>query len=156
MRTLATFAVVLCFITSAALAQTELATLTGSVIDPSGAVLKDATVTVTNEATNVSASTVSNETGRYEVWLEPLPRTTVRYRITSEGGSHPLWLPDGRALYFDRDRQLFRLALNLDGPAPSGKPVPLPIKGFVQGEFRRQFDLMPDGRQFVVLMPLPN
>ena len=87
---------------------------------------------------------------------EPLPRTTVRYRITSEGGSHPLWLPDGRALYFDRDRQLFRLALNLDGPAPSGKPVPLPIKGFVQGEFRRQFDLMPDGRQFVVLMPLPN
>jgi Tol biopolymer transport system component len=98
----------------------------------------------------------SNETGRYEVWLEPLPRTTVRYRITSEGGSHPLWLPDGRSIYFDRDRQLFQLALNMDGPAPSGKPVPLPIKGFAQGEFRRQFDLMPDGRQFVVLTPLQN
>jgi hypothetical protein len=67
MRTLARFAVVLCFITSAAFPQTELATLTGSVIDPSGAVLKDATVTVTNEATNVSASTVSNETGRYTI-----------------------------------------------------------------------------------------
>jgi eukaryotic-like serine/threonine-protein kinase len=96
----------------------------------------------------------SNETGRYEVWLEPLPRTTVRYRITSDGGSHPLWLPDGRSLYFDRDRQLFRLTLNLDGPAPAGPPVALPIKGFAQAEFRRQFDLMPNGRQFLVLIPL--
>jgi Tol biopolymer transport system component len=98
----------------------------------------------------------SNETGRYEVWLEPLPPTTVRYRLTSDGGSHPLWLPDGRSIYFDRDRQLFQLALDLDGPAPSGKPVPLPIKGFAQAEYRRQFDLMPNGRQFLVLMPLQN
>jgi Tol biopolymer transport system component len=95
----------------------------------------------------------SNETGRYEVWLEPLPRTTVRYRLTREGGSHPLWA-DGRTLYFDRDRQLFRLALNLDGPAPSGPPVALPIKGFAQAEYRRQYDPMPNGRQFVMLMPL--
>jgi Tol biopolymer transport system component len=95
----------------------------------------------------------SNETGRYEVWLEPLPPTTVRYRLTSEGGSHPLWA-DGRTLFFDRDRQLFRLALNLDGPAPSGPPVALPIKGFVQAEYRRQYDLMPNGRQFLMLMPV--
>ena len=96
----------------------------------------------------------SNETGRYEVWLEPLPRTTVRYRITRSGGSHPLWLPDGRSLYFDRDRQLFLVRLNLDGPAPIGEPTALPIKGFAQAEYRRQFDLMPNGRQFLVLMPV--
>jgi Tol biopolymer transport system component len=96
----------------------------------------------------------SNETGRYEVWLEPLPRTTVRYRITRDGGSHPLWQPDGRSLSFDRNRQLFHLRLNLDGPAPIGEPIPLPIKGFVQAEYRRQYDLMPNGRQFLVLMPV--
>jgi Tol biopolymer transport system component len=96
----------------------------------------------------------SNETGRYEVWLEPLPPTTVRYRLTRDGGSHPLWLPDGRSLTFDRNRQLFRLSLNLDGPAPVGAPLALPIKGFAQAEYRRQYDLMPNGRQFLVLMPL--
>jgi hypothetical protein len=37
--------------------------------------------------------------------------------------------------------------------ASSGEPVPLPIDGFVQAEYRRQFDLLPDGRQFVVLIP---
>jgi serine/threonine-protein kinase len=97
----------------------------------------------------------SNETGRYEVWLEPFPRTSVRYRLTSTGGSHPLWLPDGKAIYFDRDRQLFKLTLNLDGPAPVGGPAALPIRGFAQAEFRRQYDLMPDGREFLMLMPLP-
>ncbi len=98
----------------------------------------------------------SNETGRYEVWLEPLPPTTVRYRLTTTGGSHPLWLPDGRSISFDRDRQLFHLALNLDGPAPIGEPRPLPIAGFAQAEYRRQYDLMPDGRQFLMLIPLPQ
>jgi Tol biopolymer transport system component len=96
----------------------------------------------------------SNESGRYEVWLEPLPRTTVRYRLTTNGGSHPLWLPDGRSITFDRERQLFHLLLNLDGPAAVGEAKPLPITGFAQAEFRRQYDLMPNGRQFLMLMPL--
>jgi hypothetical protein len=34
------------------------------------------------------------------------------------------------------------------------EPTPLPIKGFAQAEYRRQFDLMPDGRQFLVLFPI--
>lgn len=96
----------------------------------------------------------SNETGRDEVWLEPLPRTSVRYRLTTGDGSHPLWLPDGRSLYFTRDRQMFRLALNLDGPAPAAPPQPLPITGFAQAEYRRQFDVMPNGREFLVLIPV--
>ena len=96
----------------------------------------------------------SNETGRYELWLEPLPRTVMRYQITRGGGAHPLWLPDGRSLYFDRGQQMFQLAVNLAAPASSGEPVPLPIKGFAQGEYRRQFDLMPGGRQFLMLFPV--
>lgn len=95
----------------------------------------------------------SNETGRYEVWLEPMPPTGARHRLTRDGGSHPLWTPDGRALYFDRDQQMFRLAVNLSEPAAAVDPVALPIKGFAQGEYRRQFDLMPDGREFLLLVP---
>jgi len=95
----------------------------------------------------------SNETGRYEVWIEPFPRTGTRYQMTREGGSHPLWLPDGRAIYFDRDHQMFRLAVNTNDMTTNNAPTPLPIKGFAQAEYRRQFDLMADGRRFLVLFP---
>jgi Tol biopolymer transport system component len=95
----------------------------------------------------------SNETGRYEVWIEPLPQTGTRHQVTREGGSHPLWLPDGQALYFDRDHQMFRLAVNMKDMSARAEPTPLPIKGFAQAEYRRQFDLMPNGREFLMLFP---
>ena len=93
----------------------------------------------------------SNETGRYEVWLEPLPRTGVRHQLTRDGGGHPLWLPDGRGIYFDRQQRLFRLAIDTASPSANEPPMALPVQGFVQGEFRRQFDVMPDGRRFLML-----
>jgi Tol biopolymer transport system component len=96
----------------------------------------------------------SNETGRYEVWIEPLPRSGARLQVTRDGGSHPLWAPDGLSLYFDRNHQIFRLAVNTQEMASISDPTPLPIEGFAQAEYRRQFDLMPDGRQFLVLLPM--
>jgi Tol biopolymer transport system component len=96
----------------------------------------------------------SNETGRYEGWLQPFPGTGARYQITRDGGSHPLWSPDGRTLFFDRDQQMFRLDVNTKDPTAKVEPVALPIKGFAQAEYRRQFDLMPNGRQFLVLIPV--
>jgi Tol biopolymer transport system component len=96
----------------------------------------------------------SNETGRYEVWLQPFPGTGARYQITRDGGSHPLWSPDGRTLFFDRGQQMFRLDVNTKDPSAKADPVALPIKGFAQAEYRRQFDLMPNGRQFLVLIPV--
>jgi Tol biopolymer transport system component len=96
----------------------------------------------------------SNETGRYEVWMEPFPRSGARLQLTRDGGSHPMWAPDGRSLFFDRDHQMFQLAVNTQDVTSIGEPTPLPIKGFAQAEYRRQFDLMPDGRQFLVLFPM--
>jgi Tol biopolymer transport system component len=96
----------------------------------------------------------SNETGRYEVWIEAFPRTGTRTQLTRDGGAHPMWLPDGKAIYFDRDHQMFRLAVNTSDLSARVEPTALPIKGFAQGEYRRQFDLMPDGRQFLMLFPV--
>jgi Tol biopolymer transport system component len=96
----------------------------------------------------------SNESGRYEVWIEPLPRSGARLQATREGGSHPMWAPDGKSLYFDRDHQMFRLTLNTQVMASIGEPTPLPIKGFAQAEYRRQFDLLRGGRQFLMLFPM--
>ena len=49
------------------LAQSELATLTGTVADSSGGVIANADVTVKNQGTNISSTGRSNENGRYVV-----------------------------------------------------------------------------------------
>lgn len=98
----------------------------------------------------------SNETGRQEVWVEPLPpQAGKRYQMTKTGGRHPLWAPDGKTIFFDQDGQMFGVAVDLAANAPrAGEPKSLPIRGFQQGDLRRQFDLMPDGKRFVMLFPL--
>src|SRR4051794_14455768 len=54
----------LCATCDTALAQTS-GEITGEVKDPSGAVMPNASVTVTNTATNVARSTVTNTSGVY-------------------------------------------------------------------------------------------
>ena len=98
----------------------------------------------------------STETGRQEVWIEPMPQTGKRFQVTTQGGRHPQWAPDGSKIYFDdQSGQLFQMDVSITAGEPkAGTPRTLPIKGFVQGELRRQYDLTPDGKAFVMLFPV--
>ncbi len=97
----------------------------------------------------------SNENGSPQLWLESLPQGGQRYRITDKGGQHPLWSPDGAVVFFDNGGQMYKIFVFLDKAKPqTSEPEALPIKGFQQGDLRRQFDLMPEGFQFLMLFPL--
>jgi eukaryotic-like serine/threonine-protein kinase len=43
---------------------------------------------------------VSNETGRYEVYVQPFPGLGAKRRISTGGGVFPRWRRDGRELFF--------------------------------------------------------
>ena len=64
-----------------------------------------------------------------------------------------MWSPDGKELFIDRERQMFLVRVRTEPTLTVGAPVPLPISGFIQGAARRQYDLMPHGRQFLMLFP---
>jgi hypothetical protein len=49
---------------------------------------------------------------------------------------------------------MFRLDLTPGETPRAGEPVELPISGFQQGERRRQFDITPDGKSFLMLFPV--
>lgn len=95
----------------------------------------------------------SIETGRFEVFVQPFPPTGVKYQVSRQGGGHALWSLDGKEIFFDNNRQLFAVSVQTAGTFSAGVPVPLPIQGFLQGNARRQFDLMPDGKQFLMMFP---
>jgi serine/threonine-protein kinase len=41
---------------------------------------------------------VSRESGFFEVYVQPFPKTGAKHRITQQGGQTPLWSPDGNEL----------------------------------------------------------
>jgi hypothetical protein len=68
---------------TAALAQTGAASLTGIISDSSGAAVPGATVTATNQATNVAYTAVSNEAGNYTITSLPIGTYIVKTEMAS-------------------------------------------------------------------------
>jgi serine/threonine-protein kinase len=97
----------------------------------------------------------SDESSRLEIYVQPFPFTGARYQVTKDGGSRALWSPDGRQLYFDRGQRLFVVDVRTQGGFSTGEPVALPISGFIQGNLRRQYDMTPDGQQFLMMFRGP-
>jgi hypothetical protein len=66
-----------------AFAQTGAASLTGIVTDQSGATVPGATVTATNQATNVAYTAISNEAGNYTITSLPVGTYVVKAELAS-------------------------------------------------------------------------
>ena len=69
------------FLPAAVSAQTGAASLTGIVTDQSGAAVPGATVTATNQATNVAYTAVSNDAGNYTVTSLPVGAYVVKAEL---------------------------------------------------------------------------
>src|SRR5204863_1390444 len=67
---------------AAVLAQTGAASLTGIVSDQSGGAIPGATVTATNQATNVDYTAISNEAGNYTITAVPVGTYVVKAELT--------------------------------------------------------------------------
>src|SRR5690242_16926029 len=82
-RTLAMSAMILLLTGGAAMAQLATAELNGRVTDESGAVLPGVTVTVTQTATGLVRSTVTDDTGAY--LLSNLPTGPYKLEVSLQG-----------------------------------------------------------------------
>ena len=95
----------------------------------------------------------SNETRRFEIYVEPFPRTGTRVRVTDNGGERPVWSPDGRELFYDFEGTLYAAAVTTVPAFAARTPVALPITGFLQATGRRLWDVSPDGSRFLMMFP---
>jgi len=97
---------------------------------------------------------VSNETGRFEVYVQPFPATGAKWRISSTGGFQPRWRGDGKELFFLRqDERLVAVSVRPGDDFVIGEPqvlfeTRLDIGGTV--EYTRHYDVAPDGQRFLL------
>ena len=66
----------------------------------------------------------SNESGRFEIYVETVPRSDRKWPVSTNGGYEPRWRADGREIYYlSEDRTLMAVPV---GAGPSfGIPTPL-------------------------------
>jgi len=59
---------------------------------------------------------VSNETGSFEVYVQPFPITGTKWQVSKGGGHQPQWRRDGRELYYiSPDRKLIAVDIKPGG-----------------------------------------
>lgn len=94
---------------------------------------------------------VSDESGRYEVYVAPFPYTGAKTRVSAGGGYQPRWNRNGRELFYQSfDRHLMATSVRTTPTLQLGSPAPLfSIDG------RRawlNFDVAPDGKRFLAIV----
>jgi eukaryotic-like serine/threonine-protein kinase len=94
---------------------------------------------------------ISDESGRYEVYVRPFPDTRVtRRQVSLNGGFTPRWSRNGEELFFtDETQTLFAVPV---APGPVFTPGS-PQRLFNAFEFNAQgasYDVHPDGKRFLM------
>ena len=98
-------------------------------------------------------SYLSNESGRYEIYVRPFPPTSGgQWQVSTAGGIQPRWRPDGKELYYiAQDGKLMAVPIAANGSTlQPGTPSALfqtrIFGGGATVNSRQQYDVARDGR----------
>ncbi len=99
----------------------------------------------------------SNESGQFEVYLQPFGRAGERLQVSVGGGAQPRWRPDGLEIFYVAfDGRLMAVPVQPglgEGSPQLGRPVPLFVTNIgpaVQPVSRQQYVVSADGQRFLM------
>ncbi len=99
----------------------------------------------------------SNETGRYEVYVQDFPGPGGHWQISAEGGAEPCWGADGRTIYYrDADNQVMAVAVDTTSGFSAGAPQPLFRIDPAESSLWKPFLVSRDGSRFLVVERIAN
>jgi hypothetical protein len=99
---------------------------------------------------------VSDDSGRAEIWVRPFPDGASAIQVSQDGGTEPVWAPDGRTLYY-RDAtgmRLFAVPVTLGTVPRFGTPTVRSGLWAPARPFGRLYDIMPDDT--LLMLPAPT
>jgi Tol biopolymer transport system component len=92
----------------------------------------------------------SNESGDYEIYVQPFPEGGRRWPISTEGGMDPVWSADGREIFFRNGSAMMGVSVSTAPEFRVGVPELLFQRPY---NYRngRNYDVAPDGKHFVMI-----
>ncbi len=94
----------------------------------------------------------SEESGRYEIYVQPYPGPGGKWQISAEGATEAVWNPNGRELFYRNGDKMMAVDVTTQPSFTAGKP-----KMLFEGRYVRtprtfaDYDVSPDGQRFLML-----
>jgi len=98
---------------------------------------------------------VSDESGRYEIYVQPYPGPGAKRQISTDGGTEPAWNRNGRELFYRSGSKMMAVDIATQPSFAAGKPRKLfegpylPTAATIQN-----YDVSLDGQRFLMLKPI--
>ncbi len=100
----------------------------------------------------------SNESGRFEIYVQPFPGPGGKFQVSNNGGAQPRWNKNGKEIFYvslDSKMMATPVKLSPDGQSmETGTPAALfPVRiagGPVSGVNKQQYAVSSDGQRFLV------
>jgi Tol biopolymer transport system component len=97
----------------------------------------------------------SNESGRYEVYVQSFPLSGGKWQASTDGGAEPHWRRDGKELfYIAADRKLMAVDVKLGSTFETSAPKTLFQTQVVRHEAPNRYVVTGDGQRFLVNSPV--
>jgi hypothetical protein len=93
----------------------------------------------------------SDESGRNEVYVRAAEPGGGRWQVSSDGGLQPHWSVNGKELYYRIGDKMMVASVVTQPIFSSGRPRVLFEGSFELGGAVNDYDLTPDGREFLML-----
>ena len=96
----------------------------------------------------------SDDSGDREIYVQRFPELGDRQRISTAGGTRPLWSPDGNRLYYATGNAVMMVPLEMEPTLTPGTPTVLfeADQPFESAGLRGLQDISPDGQRFLAIM----
>jgi serine/threonine protein kinase/Tol biopolymer transport system component len=98
----------------------------------------------------------SNESGRFEIYVQPYPGPGGKWQISTDGGNEPVWNRSGRELFYRNADKMIAVDVTTQPSFSAGKPKML-FEGryeMTSGVTFPNYDVSPDGQRFLMLKPV--
>jgi serine/threonine-protein kinase len=97
----------------------------------------------------------ADESGQYQIYVQPFPGPGGKWQISTDGGREPFWSRNGKELFYRNGRKMMVLDVTLKPSFTAAQPKVLFEGRYVTdvASAERSYDVTPDGQRFVMIMP---
>lgn len=94
----------------------------------------------------------SDESGRFEIYVQPFPGPGGKWQVSTDGGTEPVWARNGKELFYRSERRMMAVPVQTTPTFAPGTAQRL-FEGDYEFSHRNHpnYDVSPDGQRFLML-----